>query len=107
MKYFHSILNILILLASLQLITGCAGSNPYSEFISVEGQISVRGNEPFTAVILYTAARNYYVLNQRDEDRGDLLTPATYRVTGQLYLDQWNGRNFAHLAVSDLVSLDL
>ena len=107
MKYFQSILNILILAVCLQLFSGCAGSDLYSEFMTVEGQISVRGNEPFTAVILYTAARNYYVLKLKEEDRRELLTPATYRVTGELYLGQWNGRNFAHLAVSDLVSLDL
>ena len=67
--------------------------------MTVEGTISVRGNEPFSAVVLQTASRNHYVLKMSPEMRSRLVTPSLRRVTGYLYLDKWNGRDFAHLDV--------
>jgi len=69
------------------------------DLLTVEGVITVRGNEPFTAVILQTENRNSYILKMSPEMRLRLITPAYRRVTGRMYLDKWNGRDFVHLEV--------
>jgi len=69
----------------------------------VQGTITVRGNVPFTAVILQTTSRNHYILTLSPEMRARLITPSIRKVTGYLYLDQWNGRDFAHL---DVISIE-
>ena len=84
---------------------GCAGTAPSSDqaraldVITVEGQASVRGNTPFTAVMLETNQRNLYVLALNDADRQALERdlPARLRITGILYVDDWNGVPYAHL----------
>lgn len=81
------------------LVSACAGTGVMPEVLDVEGTITVNGNEPFTAVILRTPSRNYYILKMSTEMRQALITPAYRRVIGRLYLDEWNGRDFAHLDV--------
>ena len=79
---------------------GCAfpDTPPPDEPITVEGRVAVRGNEPFAAYVLRTDDRNAYVLTfESGADRPQ--TPAHLRVTGTLYLDDWNGRPYAHLRV--------
>ena len=83
---------------------GCAGAGAPSnsqavDTITVEGQVSVRGNTPFTVVMLETDQRLFYVLALDEAERRTLEggLPARFRVTGALYADDWNGRPFAHL----------
>lgn len=59
----------------------------------------MRGNEPFTAVILETDQRTQYVLVLTPEMRSALSAPAPVRVTGRLFLGEWNGRPYAHIEV--------
>lgn len=91
-------LKLLLLLATMA-SASCASSAYRAEPMTVQGTITVQGNEPFTAVILQTPSRNYYILKMSPEMRSRLITPAIRKVTGHLYLDQWNGRDFAHLDV--------
>lgn len=85
---------------------GCSGAQAPSkqraraaDTITVEGQVSVRGNMPFTVVMLETDQRLYYVLALDEAERQTLEggLPARFRVTGTLYADDWGGRPFAHL----------
>ena len=84
---------------------GCSGPNAPSDqaravdVITVEGQVSVRGNTPFTVVMLETDQRNLYVLALDENERRTLEPglPARYRITGLLYADTWNGQPYAHL----------
>lgn len=78
--------------------------------IEVEGVVSVRGNEPFTALMVTTDQRNSYVLSFFDDaQRGAIQreTPGRFRLTGDVYVGVWYGRSFAHLAVARWVRLDL
>ena len=99
----HGIAPVLILLAVVLLSASCA-STPYRvQPMVAQGTITVRGNVPFTAVILQTTSRNHYILTLSPEMRARLITPIIRKVTGYLYLDQWNGRDFAHL---DVISIE-
>jgi hypothetical protein len=69
-----------------------------SDIITVEGKVNQRGNTPFQAWMVETADRNSYVLIMNAKG-GDYSTSKTYRVTGRLYLDKWNGTDYAHLEV--------
>lgn len=88
------------------LLGSCTSTGPAGDVVTVEGRVSVRGNEPFTAVWLETDMRTYYVLVLDAETSASLVTPVRYRATGRVYRDDWNGRPMAHLAVSGLVRLD-
>ena len=91
---------IVLVFTPIFLLVGCTGTRPAapSEPITVEGRTSVRGNEPFAEYVLQTDDRNAYVLTF--EDGADLPpNPARLRVTGTLYLADWNGRPYAHLRV--------
>jgi hypothetical protein len=87
------------MLAVVFFAAACAHTEYRLEPMTVQGTISVYGNEPFTAVILQTPSRNHYILNMSPEMRSRLITPTIRKITGYLYLDQWNGRDFAHLDV--------
>lgn len=73
-----------------------------SDHITVEGRAVVMGNVPFTALMLQTEDRNSYILKMDAEERAELMTPARVRVSGVLYLDDWNGRPYAHIRVLKL-----
>lgn len=91
--------SLLVLIISI-LVIGCGVSQQSTapDIITVEGRISQRGNTPFQTWMIDTPDRNSYVLVM--EAAGDEYSPSrTYRVTGRLYLDQWNGRDYAHLEV--------
>lgn len=88
-----------LFITSLLLVSACRTSSLTPAPLVVEGTITVRGNEPFSAVILQTSDRNHYILKMSTAMRKRLITPAYRRVTGRLYLEQWNGRDFAHLEV--------
>lgn len=92
----------LLPLLALLLAAGCAGTAAVEPPVSVEGEVTVRGAEPFTGVWLETEMATYYVLVLDADDRAALVTPATYRVTGRVYRADWNGRPMAHLAVSSI-----
>ncbi len=96
---------ILALVGVSGMLSGCSVPPEKIEVISLEGLITVRGNVPFNAAILETDGRNYYVLKLTTEQQSMLMTPARYRVTGRLYLDEWNGKPFAHLEVREILRL--
>ena len=68
---------------------------PEADTITVEGMVTVRGNEPFAAYVLETSDRNTYVLVFPEA----VETPARLRVTGRLYLGEWDGQSYAHIEV--------
>ncbi len=89
---------------------GCALSVPIleTETITVMGVATVRGNVPFTTVMLETEERNLYVLVLDDEQRAalDRTLPARLRVTGELYRGEWHGRPIAHLRCQALQRME-
>ena len=97
-----SVLAAVLIVACALVVSGCISNRPMDDVITVTGTVTVRGNEPFTAVILETDDRNLYVLNMTRALRTALETPARMRVIGRLYLGDWNGRAFAHLDVQDM-----
>ncbi|MEM9664259.1 MAG: hypothetical protein AAF970_04945 [Bacteroidota bacterium] len=92
---------LLVLLGAL-LGAGCAGSGEAMRDASVtaEGRITVRGNAPFTAVMLETDQRNLYVLEADARALSALQTAGRATITGHVYTDIWNGRPHAHLRVT-------
>ncbi len=72
-----------------------------SDVITAEGIVTVRGNVPFTAVVLETDDHNWYILEMTQSMRDGFMTPARLKVNGRLYLDDWRGRPFAHLEVHE------
>jgi len=85
-------------------VGGCAetASVTTHDVITVTGDITVRGNVPFTEVVLITDDNNWYLLDLSSEQREALLTPARAKVTGTIRLGEWNGRPYTRMAVSDL-----
>ena len=82
-------------------IAACAPTaRMVDDVITVEGEVSVRGSEPFTAVWLETDDANSYVLVTASTEQADgFLSSGRYRVTGAVYRDEWNGFSVAHLRV--------
>lgn len=105
-SYTLSTLFITMLTVGLVTISGCSIPKVAESTLTVEGVVAIRGNEPFTAIVLETQSRNYYVLKLAPDERRDLITPARYRVRGRLYLDDWNGRNYAHIDVAAMHRID-
>lgn len=92
--------DISLLIALCLIGGGCASQGILSSnTITVEGQVSARGNEPFSALILETDDRNLYVLVFEAGSGETLQRSGRYRVKGSLFLREWNGRPFAHLQV--------
>lgn len=89
----------LMLLVGLLAACTSTAPRPTAETITVEGQVSMRGNEPFAAYMLETANQNLYVLTFDEGQEQTFSTAQRYRVTGTLSSDLWNGRPFAHLRV--------
>ncbi|MBT8400052.1 MAG: hypothetical protein KJO98_06225 [Rhodothermia bacterium] len=78
--------------------------------IVIEGMVSVRGNEPFTGIVLVTGDRNSYVLSLESEEAASSMrrqAPARFRVSGVPYKDLWQGTHRAHLQVTSWERLDL
>ena len=71
-----------------------------TDIITVEGMVTVRGNEPFAAYVLETSDRNTYVLTFPEvAETPAPETPARLQVTGRLYLGEWEGHSYAHIEV--------
>lgn len=87
----------------LLLLVGCTAPRAaQQDTITVSGIVTVRGNEPFTELVLQTEDRNYYVLKfSNPEERGQVqnMSPASLEITGDVYRDIWGSRAFAHLRV--------
>ncbi|NND71133.1 MAG: hypothetical protein HKN43_06110 [Rhodothermales bacterium] len=85
-------------------LTGCttAENTASADIITVEGRVNQRGNTPFQAWMIETSDRNSYILVW-DAEGGQYSTSKNYRVTGRLYVDQWNGKDYAHL---DVISIE-
>ena len=85
------------------LLGGCAHLDaPWrgtSDAVTVEGLVTVRGNTPFTALVLETDDRTHYALALDEAARQDLQPrlPGRYRVTGTLFEAEWGGQLFTHL----------
>jgi len=97
----------LCLVVLIMMLAGCSVGAvlPASDVITVTGDITVRGNEPFTEVVLITQENNWYVLDLTRDQRAALMTPARARVTGILRLGEWSGRPFTRLKVDELVPI--
>ena len=84
-------------------MAGCAATSPSVQApITVEGEVVARGQEPFSALVLETAGRNFYVLVFAEAaDRRALAAqaPLRLRITGEPFLDYWQGQPYAHLRV--------
>ncbi|GAB5517982.1 MAG: hypothetical protein RhofKO_02330 [Rhodothermales bacterium] len=87
------------LLGLLMAACTSTASLPAADTITVEGQVSMRGNEPFAAYVLETSNQNLYVLTFDEGDAQRFTTAARYRLTGTVSFELWNGRPFAHLRV--------
>ena len=86
---------------------GCSmPQQAYQDVVTVEGMVTARGNEPFVRYVLETLGGNLYALRIPEDRRSDFQTPARLRVTGRLYVDDWDGRPFAHLDVSEYSRID-
>ena len=102
--------SLLLLLLSLCWLS-CSGAASdrarAADVITVEGQVTVRGNTPLTVVMLETDQQNLYILALDDAERRVLEPnlPTYYRITGRLFADTWNGRLFAHLSPTSMEKL--
>lgn len=97
------------LVAGLLLLTGCMTAEPSAQpqhIITVEGQVSSRGNEPFAAQMLETDDRNLYVLNLDDAPQTSFIYGRRYRIEGRLYLGEWNSFPYAHLQVLEVTEVN-
>ena len=95
-----------ILLTFLLFVSGCQSQNVPTDEFTVSGLVQVMGNEPFTAVMLQTTSSNSYILKMTSDLRQSFLTPARLQVAGRLYLDDWNGKPWAHIEVTAVRILD-
>lgn len=90
-------------IVALLVLTGCTSTRTgETEMITVEGTVTVRGNEPFTAVFLQTKEDNWYILDLTQDQRNGLVNPSIQRAIGAVYLGDWNGTPFTHLRVSEI-----
>lgn len=94
-------LHVLAVVALLTLTMCTSPSLIDPSVVTVEGSVSVRGHEPFTAMMLETDQQNVYVLSFEGEGRREMQNeaPGLFRVTGTLYQDDWNGRPYAYIRV--------
>lgn len=92
----------LLAVVALLTLTMCASPSIIDpSVVTIEGAVSVRGNEPFTALMLETDQQNVYVLSFEGDLRAELQreAPGLFRVTGTLYQDDWNGKPYAFIRV--------
>ncbi len=87
-------------------LVSCAttGDTPAdAQILTVEGGVTVRGNEPFTDLFLETDQRNSYVLKLEADERREMqrAAPGQFRVSGRLYRGDWNGLPYAFIEVAD------
>ena len=93
----------LLPVAILLMAAGCTSLPAMNaDDITVEGQVTVRGNVPFHETVLVTAQDTWYLLDMDPALREGFMTPARIRVTGPVRLGEWNGRPFTRLTVRTL-----
>lgn len=104
-SFIRTILISGLFVTSLLAVGGCAETSSITthDVITVTGNITVRGNVPFTEVVLITDDNNWYLLELSPEQRQALLTPARATVMGRIRLGEWNGRPYTRMAVSELI----
>lgn len=88
---------------------GCITSRPAADdTVTVEGVVTVRGNEPFTAYMLETAEGNLYILELQESFPADLVTPTRLSVSGRMAEGEWSGApsSYAHIEVDEWTHLD-
>jgi len=102
----YALIAMIVLTASTGLVSSCSTVEKALDAARIEGVVTVRGNVPFNAPILETEGHNFYVLVLAERQKAALVTPGRYRVAGRLYLGNWNGRPFAHIAVSELEAVE-
>ena len=88
-----------VTLILLVFLSGCSTTSGKQSYITIEGQISVRGNEPFTTYVLETPEQNSYVLLFSESSFRRQLLEDRVRVTGQVDVREWGGIPFTHLQV--------
>ncbi|MFT4605771.1 MAG: hypothetical protein ACI9W4_002515 [Rhodothermales bacterium] len=94
---------LLLSAVTLLMQTGCSSSRTAEKDLTeVQGTVTVRGNEPFTAVMLQTIEDNWYILDLTPEQRSGLVNPSVQRVRGRVSLGDWNGQPFTHLKVVEI-----
>ena len=71
-----------------------------TEIVTVEGSVTARGNEPFSAYVLKTEDLTWYVLDLDEVSREGFMSPSYLRASGTVYVSQWMGRPMTHLKVS-------
>lgn len=76
--------------------------------VTVEGVVTVRGNEPFTAYMLETSEGNLYILELQESMSADLVTPSRLSVTGRMAEGERSGAPspYAHIEVDEWTHLD-
>lgn len=106
MTYNYSLVrrSVLLMVTAAGLVaaaSGCATapSPVTAEVVTLEGEVTARGQQPISEYVLETETGNLYVL--KFPDRGGVSTPSVMRVTGRLYAAEWDGRPFAHVEVAD------
>lgn len=96
-------LRVSLIALVLILVAGCASTVPNAcGLFVVEGVVSVRGNEPFTALMVETDSRHSYVLDLADDERAALqnAAPGRFQVEGYIEPGTWAGRPYTHLRVT-------
>jgi len=81
---------------------GCAAPRSAASEITVEGEVTARGQVPFVVQVLETDDQNAYVLVMDETLRAQYVNPTRLRATGVVYVAEWNGRPFTHLRVTRL-----
>lgn len=94
-------LRTLPILALLLLASCRTAAPPVAGNLTIEGEVTIRGNEPFAEPFLETDDGALYVLTF-DGEPPRLATPRRYRLAGTLYLDDWQGQPYAHFRVKTI-----
>jgi hypothetical protein len=94
---------LIVSMVAIGLLSACSETRTVAvDTLEVEGRVTVRGNEPFTEVVLLTEGGNWYLLDLTPDQRSRLVNPSIQHVVGQLYRGEWNGSPFARIRVSDI-----
>jgi hypothetical protein len=69
------------------------------DLITVEGRVTLRGPRAENVVMLETDQHNLYILVLEEVDGRALRAnlPGRFRITGSLFLNEWDGKTFTHL----------
>lgn len=91
-----------LVVIALVLFAGCAGlGRQNAETVTVEGEVTAQGQEPFAEYVLETEEGHFYVVDFDGQAGADFSTPARLRVTGRLSTTMWDGSPFPHIEVAE------